>query len=245
MEAGPTWIHTSELTANRLLALKHLLEAHTTARELRADPWAFASQLQSLDALGVTDSSLRWLLDHGYAEHLLETTRPDSDRRTFCKAANLCFTPTSCFVLSAAGLALAPRVTAHDGHALPGPHEVEAAAALAPRWDADRRILWLGKEIVKHYKVPARNQELILEAFEEEHWPVHLHDPLPPVPDMESKKRLHDAIYRLNHNQRKRLIFFHGDGTGSGVCWSLSASGAGIDATTDASAPPHRRYAND
>ena len=65
------------------------------------------------------------------------------------------------------------------------------------------------------------NQELILAAFEESGWPPRLDDPLPPVPDMDSKRRLRDATARLNGNQKRRLIRFHGDGSGRGLCWEF------------------------
>ena len=39
-------------------------------------------------------------------------------------------------------------------------------------------------EIVKRYRVPAPNQELILAAFEEEGWPQLIDDPLPPQDEL-------------------------------------------------------------
>jgi hypothetical protein len=69
--------------------------------------------------------------------------------------------------------------------------------------------------------VPAANQERVLAAFEEEGWPVHIDDPLPPSPDQDSKRRLHDTINSLNRNQKCPLIRFVGDGTGQGVRWEF------------------------
>ncbi|MBI3406825.1 MAG: hypothetical protein HY040_00525 [Planctomycetes bacterium] len=58
-------------------------------------------------------------------------------------------------------------------------------------------------------------------AFEEENWPVHLDDPLSPTREIDPKQRLHDAISRLNRNQKNRLLRFEGDGTGRGLRWRL------------------------
>ena len=66
------------------------------------------------------------------------------------------------------------------------------------------------------------NQERILAAFEEEGWPVHIDDPLPPHPEQDSKRRLHDTINSLNRNQKKRLIQFLGNGNGQGIRWELN-----------------------
>jgi hypothetical protein len=60
-------------------------------------------------------------------------------------------------------------------------------------------------------------------AFEEEHWPPRIDDPLPKNPELLPKRRLHDAIKSLNRNQKRSLIRFMGDGTGEGVRWELHA----------------------
>jgi len=64
-------------------------------------------------------------------------------------------------------------------------------------------------------------QEVILMAFEEEHWPPRIDDPLPVHPDLIPKRRLHDTIKSLNRNQKTCLIRFRGDGTGEGIRWEL------------------------
>src|SRR5207253_7022050 len=57
-------------------------------------------------------------------------------------------------------------------------------------------------------------QGLILTAFEEENWPPHIDDPLPPAPEVSRKKRLNDTVFRLNEKQNNRLIRFESDRTG-------------------------------
>ena len=95
------------------------------------------------------------------------------------------------------------------------------AVALVPHWDPAIRVLRVGKHVVKQYRVPSPNQEMLLAAFQEEGWPPHIDDPLPPVADESSRDRLRDTIRSLNSSQKNRLIRFHGDGTGEGVVWEL------------------------
>ena len=93
------------------------------------------------------------------------------------------------------------------------------AGSALPHWDRDRQELRVGNVVVKQFKVPAPNQEMIIAAFEEEGWPPRIDDPLPPHPQQDSKRRLHDTINSLNRNQREELIRFLGDGSGQGIRW--------------------------
>lgn len=88
-----------------------------------------------------------------------------------------------------------------------------------PHWNGECQELCLGELIIKRFKVPAPNQERILAVFEEEKWPRRVDDPLPPCPDLNAKRRLHDTIVTLNRHQENRLIRFSGDGRGQGVQW--------------------------
>jgi hypothetical protein len=100
-----------------------------------------------------------------------------------------------------------------------------AQAALKPKWDARRRELRIGGQLVKRYRVPAASQEAVLSAFEEESWPAYIDDPLPGVADGVPKQRLHNAIKRLNDHQTNYLIHFHGNGNGEGIGWALVSDG--------------------
>ncbi len=75
--------------------------------------------------------------------------------------------------------------------------------------------------LVKRFKGKSHNQELILTAFEEEHWPARIDDPLPPLPDIDPKIRLNNAISRLNQHQKDFHIHFKGDGSGTGIRWEF------------------------
>ena len=69
------------------------------------------------------------------------------------------------------------------------------------------------------FSVPARNQELILESYQELGWVRRIDNPLPGSIDVDPARKLHDAIVKINRQMKPALIRFRGDGTGKGVCW--------------------------
>jgi hypothetical protein len=102
------------------------------------------------------------------------------------------------------------------------PSRSATVARIVPQWDAMRRELIVGGQVVKRFRVPARNQEAVLVAFEEEGWPHRVYDPLSPDGDTDTKQRLRETIKALNGHRLARIIRFRGDGTGEGVCWELA-----------------------
>jgi hypothetical protein len=116
-----------------------------------------------------------------------------------------------------------------DTHLPRLPDGEEAAAArlrplpldLKPAWTARCRELRVGEWLVKKFRVPAGNQELVLSAFEEEGWPAYIDDPLPMRSEVAPKQRLHNVITRLNGGQLVPLLRFHGNGNGEGIGWQL------------------------
>jgi hypothetical protein len=210
-------------TATLLAGLLQLLKAAIYARELGRSTWDFAVEMENLHTAGLTSSELRWLACKGYVDHAVETTPTGSETRSFEREGRLTFSSGTCFVLTERG---AEFVRAVSRYSAAGPETASMTGKGAvpwpgPRWDSEYRVLWVGGQVVKRFQVPAGNQELILTAFEELGWPTHIDDPLPPVPDLEPKRRLLDAITRLNGNQRAPLIRFHGDGKGRGIRWEL------------------------
>lgn len=197
-------------------ALELLLRSRRYAEELGVDVWAFAVEIQMLQSAGLSTSDLRWLVCKGCLDHACECSRPEEDDRQFVSASKLVLTDRSCFTLTEHGV----RVSESRS---PGPGEwtdtTNGQRERVPRWDATLKELWLGRTLVKQFKVPAQSQELLLAAFEEEGWPPHIDDPLPPAAKIDPKKRLHDAIRRLNGNQRR--LRFSGAGDGRGVRWRL------------------------
>lgn len=194
----------------------------------------------------MNSSDLRWLVTKGFAEREQETGDGDT-HRSFRRGNAYFFNEHTCLILTPSGAALAEHVFRETGHwsqatlsALAavadetaahatGPRAAlepnkQAAPALKPCWNGNRRELSLEGLVVKRFRVPARNQETILTVFEEEGWAEHIHDPLPITHDIDAPTRLHDAINRLNKCQINPLVRFHGDGKGTGVFWELRQS---------------------
>lgn len=232
--------------------LAELLRGAEYAQRAERSAWDFAVEIAILRAHGLTETDLRWLLCMGYAEHAREITRLDEDGRQFRPLGSLSFARRTCLVLTHRGIGVArdltrsrpefpdrtkvprapPRPSGGNGNGHPTsqaelPHFFGKTnghrRGAVPTWDKERRELRVNEKLVKHFRWPAVNQETILAAFDEEGWPPRIDDPLPPLPEQDSKRRLHDTIKCMNKNQHQNLIQFHGDGTGEGVTWELIA----------------------
>ena len=209
-------------------ALVLLLEAFENACDLQRDKWDFAVEIQTLRTAGLTCSDFRWLICKGYAEHAREITLAGHEGRAFYPSPGLTLHKRSCFVLCEAGLPFftaarhCPRIAREEQSAKLSAAAFAVLASQVPKWDCDRQELRLGPHIIKQFKVPAANQEMILAVFEEEKWPPRIDDPLPPQPPSDPKRRLHDTINSLNRKQKNPLVRFLGDGSGTGVRWELS-----------------------
>jgi hypothetical protein len=59
----------------------------------------------------------------------------------------------------------------------------------------------------------------VLDAFEEEHWPRRIDNPLAPTPDGNHRPRLHDAVIRLNRRQASPGLRFRLEASGQAVSW--------------------------
>jgi hypothetical protein len=211
-------------------ALTLLLESHEYAEDLAADLWDFAVELTAMRALGLTNSDFRWLIGKELVNHAREVTLPGEQRRVFRDGSPLALADDICFVLSKKGIVFARQI-ASRGDALPRrlhpvseqvvPQRKSApiGAEPTPNWNRDRRELRLGAQIVKQFKVSAANEETILAVFQEENWPPRIDDPLPPQPDQDSTRRVHDTISSLNRHQKQQLIRFLCDSGGRGIRW--------------------------
>jgi hypothetical protein len=216
-----------DLTPPLWLALCRLRKAHDAARRLERSPWDFAVEIRDLEEAGIDHDDLRTLICRRLAEHALETTRPHGKRRTFRTAASLRLAAESCFVLSDLGLAVSQSTAAptnghtngqSNGHAPPAP-----PAPLVPVWDSARRELRLGELVLKRFRQPAKNQEIILAVFQEEGWPPRIDNPISGALDENAAERLHNTIKRLNQ-QMERAIRFCADGTAEGVMWRMDGA---------------------
>ena len=212
-------------------ALEELARAAMYALEAGCSPWDFAVEVATLTQAGLTTSDLRWLVTKGYLEHAYEITADGDTQRQFQPCHHLAFGKRACFILTALELRLTtPRKpgvarTCSDtaaGKISPPPAPAKSAKVL-PSWDNNRRILFVGGQIVKRYRVPSVCQQAILSAFQEEGWPPGIDDPLSPDLNLEQdpKHRLRDTIRSLNANQTTALMRFRGDGSGSRVLWEL------------------------
>jgi len=213
-----------ELHSRFHAGLLMLLEARDYALALQRPVWDFAVEIPMLRKTGLTNSDLRLLVCRGLVEHAAEVTGDTSNCRVFHRTGRFTFTKQTCFVLTEAGALLVRQQ--QGAAALPGEsplHGAAASSSAVPQWDKERQELRVGDVVVKQFKVPAPNQEMILACFQEEGWPPRIDDPLPPQANQDAKRRLHDTINTLNRHQKHELIRFSGDGTGEGIRWELLA----------------------
>jgi len=225
-------------------AISRLLKAGSYATDTGRNSWDFAVTIGELRRDGVSENELRWLVCRGYIEHANEVMTTGNER-AFNRQVSLRFGKRSAFVITSAGAAFIREFRKDSRHSIrrdavePGLREADLQRIKVqqvannhlglngnaqPRWDRDRRELRIGGKLVKVFKLPSPMQEAILMAFEEEHWPPRIDDPLPGHPEHLPKRRLHDTIKSLNRNQKNSLIRFMGDGTGEGIRWELVAS---------------------
>ncbi len=191
-----------------------LSEARDGARRIDKHDSEFAVELDCLLAAGATPGALRWLVDHGYAEHLVETTTLSAEKRSFRTVRHLALGRRSCFVLTARGATLLLSV------AIP-------SSTHKPSWDCDRRELRFGPLVVKRFTQPASVQETILASFEEEGWPEQIDDPLRPSPDQDAPSRLRSAVNNLNRGLHRSFFRFGVCGLGTAVCWRVTGLAGG------------------
>ncbi len=217
---------TAPIDGAARIALALLLQAFEYAHDAGAQRWDFAMEIDRLSETGLTISDLRWLVAKNFAEHGQESSVYGSPHRSFRQAEGFFFDHTTSVVLTPTGAAFVD-------HFLREPNDQSSSidAILRPSWNRSRRELSLYGTIIKRFRVPAYNQEMVLSAFEEEGWPEHIDDPLPVTHDIDPRIRLHDAIHRLNGRQTNRLLRFKGDGNGTGVFWEPLQTKAGPGAS--------------
>ncbi len=210
--------------------LRQLLEAHELATIAGKDLWEFAVEITTLAHLGASHSQIRWLITEGLVEAQAETTNEVDRRRTFRKLHSLAMPQHTCLLLTARGR----KTTTQLRHDPLRPAIDRASVANSkdpyaldrPQWDSQRRQLRFKGQLVKGYRVPAPMQEAILAAFEAAGWPHCIVGPVDEDHALAPKQRLPNTIRALNRSQSRLVLRFHGDGTGSRVCWALLPSGS-------------------
>jgi hypothetical protein len=208
-------------------ALAILLEGLEYAQQLGAAPWDFAVEVSSLRRLKLSNNDLRWLLAHELVEHAVEVTVEDA-ARSFRKQAANTISKRSCFVLTDTGVAVARELRGdeqlgenrhRDRTAVRRAKSKSSESAVSlPCWDRNRRELWFGATLVKRFTLPSPDQESILTAFEEQHWPPRIDDPALTARDTARRTQLLETVQQLNRRHRSTLIRFQCDG-GRGIFW--------------------------
>lgn len=195
-----------------------LRRAAEFAHDVDCDIWQFGVEIPRLREVGMSNCDLRWLLAKKLVRSAREITQAGDEQRRFVNQTGLGLSGDTCFVLG-------PDATGAElvREAAPVPLLSEPRTAVQPVWDSTLRELRVGSTLVKRFRVPAPNQELILSVFHEEGWTRRIQDPLPQVPNISPKRRLQAAIMCLNRNQRAQVIRFRGNGRGDGVGWEFRA----------------------
>jgi hypothetical protein len=204
-----------------IVAYLILLLAQWEARDRRGTAHGSAVPLHTFRDHGVAESVLLWMLYQAHVEHLELT--PESPGAG-CTVASVRFTESSAFCLTAEGEAYANQFVADA--LIPLSPDAFAAAwdalvlgTLLPSFDTEGRVFRWGRHIIKDFRQPAANQQLVLCTAQELQWPAWFDDPLLRRPGTSPKVRLHDTIKDLNRRQVPYLVHFKGDGTGMRVGW--------------------------
>ncbi len=203
-----------------------LLQAHWYSANTGVSRWEFAISISELKEVGLKLSDLRWLVKRGFVNHAREVTAYGDDGREFRSTGDLTFHENTCVILTDSGVRKAQSLQVLTVVRPSFPRSEPADPRLQtpkPSWNSMTRELKFDGKLVKRFKWHAENQELILDAFEEEGWPVVIHDPLPPKHDQDCKLRVQETIKALNrHHDTAGLIRFRGNGTADGVRWECA-----------------------
>ncbi|GAB4158952.1 MAG: hypothetical protein Tsb009_36210 [Planctomycetaceae bacterium] len=92
-------------------------------------------------------------------------------------------------------------------------HEFHPPEQVKPRWDREKSVLMYDGEEIRKIRPNAKKPIVILNAFEEDGWPLRIDSPIP------SSEDLSRPVRTLNEKLKK--IKFTRDGTGEGVKWEL------------------------
>jgi hypothetical protein len=203
---------------------RELRTARWEAQNQGRDPNENSLSLSHLREQGVRDLFLVLMLYHGHVTQFRPVMRLDDGGLLYEPANNLHMASDSLFSLTEAGEAFAGTLLAVfssliDADAVQAIWDKYCPTCLVPRYEKENRMFRWGCLILKRFRQPAINQELILLAAEEMNWPEWFDDPLPRRSGVNPKVRLHDTIKDLNRRQIPHLVHFKGDGTGTRIGW--------------------------
>ncbi|WDQ16644.1 hypothetical protein [Rhodopirellula sp. P2] len=218
---------SSQFEKRKFRQFSHFLQALQEAREyatdLQCSAQEFAISVADAESMGIGTNDLIWMTRKGWVRTFgteefqldvgeLDSALPSSGWRH------------ARFVLGDLGLRLVQGGSELSVAEMPNAVEPSSrcsSPASKPSWDPERHELTFQGKLVKRFRWPATNQEVVLSAFQEESWPLRIDDPLPGADDLEPKRRLSDTIKCLNRNQQYSLLRFRGDGTGEGIIWDI------------------------
>jgi hypothetical protein len=203
-----------------IVAYLELIEARWAACDVQARARDKAVSRKHFHARGIGDSLLLWMMYQGQIEHVQARAQAPLPH----PVGSLQLDDTSAFALTDEGEAFADAFLAA---VLVPPDPIDRHEAwdrlflgtLLPHYDAANRIFSWGRHILKRFRQPSKNQELVLSAAEELRWPNWFDDPLFFVREKNPKILLHDTIKDLNRRQSPYLVHFKGDGTGRRIGW--------------------------
>jgi hypothetical protein len=204
-----------------LCVYARLLGAALEARERCSHPRDNPVELGSVKWGRAGYDTLLWMRYQAHVEHL----GPAVGGCPECVRESLVFGEGSWFALTELGEAFAAILLSRlllpeDDGDFEDAFELLQVGRLTPRYHREERIFTWGRHILKCFRQPSANQELILSAAEELTWPFWFDDPLPGGSG-NPKGRLHDTIKDLNRRQKPYLVHFKGDGSGTRVGWEL------------------------
>jgi hypothetical protein len=208
-----------------VFAYMDLLASRWVALARGWHPYQITVPWTRLREYGATDSLLLWMFYFAHVDHLLPAAggRRCNSRLEPCKS--LIFREASCFALTDLG----DRFACEFLEAIFDKSVDDFRIAwdklklgkLKPCFNREQRLFTWGEHLLKRFRQPCANQEIILCTGEELHWPDWFDDPLPRRKGHNPKVRLHDTIKDLNRRQLGYLIHFKGDGTGMRVGWEF------------------------
>jgi len=220
-------------TLAELLTLRRAyLELTQAAREARQRRWSPRQNpipLLSLHPDRVGSSVVLWLLYQSHIIFQYPGSRNGDSCPDACGSQRFNRAESGGFALTETGETFAEKFLSFTRD--PAKEEAMKKAGqslrlgrLTPCYDRDCRLFTWGRHILKHFRQPSYNQELILCAGEELDWPAWFDDPLPLKHGTNPKTRLHDTLKDLNRRQTMQLVHFMGDGTGRRVGWGMSSA---------------------
>jgi hypothetical protein len=203
-----------------LVAYLELIEARYAATDAHLPAHARPVSRKHLNGRGIGDEILFWMMYQAQIEHL----RPLQSSPSLQPVNSLHLDEASAFALTDAGEAFADSFLVSVLVPRDPSERLEAwerllEGTLLPHYDFESRVFSWGRHILKCFRQPSKNQELLLSAAEELRWPDWFDDPLAFVRDKNPKILLHDTIKDLNRRQSPYLIHFKGDGTGRRIGW--------------------------